>query len=388
MHVLIDASNIIALGARALVLSLLPALMRAMSGWQVSLLLPDTHDFRDLPITDRTKIIYWKIARGKLNDLLRLKRLYWDLPRLANKFNPDMVLTLGDLGALRLHCPHVIFLHNPCFIYSRSEVGNHAWSLVKYSYMIRHLAWSLRSASRVIVQTPVMAERLAQRYPISSERIVQVAQPVPQHVLLGLDNRTRFAPIENCAKPVRLLFLAAYYPHKNHAILPSVAEELRRRGLASRVQVFVTLDENQKASNSIRNMIQQYPDVITNLGRLPSDQVAGAFRSSSALFLPTLLESYGLIYLEAMACGAPILTSDRDFAHWMCRDLALYFDPFNAASIVDAIELLPRLTTRDFAQRAEKHLQAFPKDWDEVARAFCNVLRGIWVPQNGTLHAR
>jgi len=374
MHVLIDASNVTAVGPCSLVLSLLPALLRALSGRQVSLLLPETSGFRSLTIGDQTRAIYLEITRGKLNDLSRFKRLYWDLPRLADKLNPDMVLTLGDLGSLRLHCPHVIFLHNACFVYSRSEVKNHAWSLVKYSYMIRHLAWSLRSASRIIVQTPVMAERLAQRYSISSERIVQIPPPVPQHVLLGLDSQTCFAPIENCAKPVRLLFLAAYYPHKNHAILTSVAEELRRRGLASRVHVFITLDENQGGWRSLEKTIEKYPGVITNLGRLPSEQVADALRASSALFLPTLTESYGLIYLEAMACGAPILTSDRDFARWMCRDLALYFDPLDAASIVDAIELLPRLKTRDFAQRAKNHLQTFPKDWDEVARAFCGVL--------------
>lgn len=375
MHVLIDASNVNAIGPRVLVLNLLPALMRAMFGWQVTLFLPNTQDFMDLPVNIQTRAIYWKIGRGKLNDFYRLKRLYWDLPRMADKLNPDVVLTLGDLGALRLHCPHVIFLHNSYFVYSRSEVNNFTWPLLKYVYIIKHFTWIIRSARRVIVQTPVMAERLARRYSISPGRIVQIAQPVPQNVLLGLDSQTRFTPIENCTKPVRLLFLSVHYPHKNHAILPSVAKELRRRGLASQVHIFTTLDENQDGWCSLQKAIEQYADVITNLGRLPSDQVADALRSSSALFLPTLAESYGLIYLEAMACGVPILTSDRDFARWMCRDLAFYFDPFDSASIVDAVDLLRNnMPPLDYSQKAKQRMESFPKDWDEVAHSFVEVL--------------
>jgi glycosyltransferase involved in cell wall biosynthesis len=91
--------------------------------------------------------------------------------------------------------------------------------------------------------------------------------------------------------------------------------------------------------------------------------------------LPTLAESYGLVYLEALACGVPILTSDRDFARWMCQNLAQYFDPLDASSIVDAIKNCPNLKERnDYSSRAVERLLDFPKDWDEVARSFVGIL--------------
>ena len=67
--------------------------------------------------------------------------------------------------------------------------------------------------------------------------------------------------------------------------------------------------------------------------------------------MPTLVESFGLIYLEALMFRLPILTSDRDFAHWMCRDLALYFDPMDPVSIVNTIE-----ATQSFPARTSEVL--------------------------------
>ena len=119
-------------------------------------------------------------------------------------------------------------------------------------------------------------------------------------------------------------------------------------------------------------------DVVHNLGNLTAEQVRAAFVASSALFLPTLVESYGLPYLEALALRRPILTSDRDFARWICGDLALYFDPLDAASIADAIERhANEPMPADYAERAAHRLRAFPADWGEVARRLEDVLREV-----------
>jgi len=375
MHVLIDASNTTAAGPRTLVSDLLPSLIRGMDGWMATVLLPDEQIFRDLPIGSRTSTIFLRTAPAKLNDLYRLKRLYWDISLIVQKTSPDVVLTLGDLGALRLNCPQIIFLHNAHFVYPSREIEGFTWPLIKRIYMVQHFKWILRSAKRVIVQTPIMAKRLSERYSFAPEQIVQIAQAIPKHVAAGLGSQTGFAPIQDCHKEVRLLFLSAYYSHKNHAILPLVGKELHRRGMSSEVHIFTTLGGEGSGLRSLQREIELYSDVITNLGNLPSSQVGNALHSSSALFLPSVIESYGNIYLEAMACGVPILTSDRDFARWMCGDLAFYFDPFDAVSIVDSISSFRNSVRLDYRQKAMERLASYPKNWDEVANSFIEVLR-------------
>jgi len=220
-----------------------------------------------------------------------------------------------------------------------------------------------------------MSERLAERYSIDPRRIIEIAQPVPDHITHSSDTIAVNPRIEIINKPVRLLFLAAYYPHKNHSVLPAVARELERRDLTKRVHIFTTLEDSPNEWGKIKHELAEYSECITNLGRLLPTEVGDSLRASTALFLPTITESYGLIYLEAMACGRPILTSDRDFARWMCQDLAIYFDPFDASSIVDAIEsLLDFQRGDDYRSRVIQRLKAFPQDWNEVAKAFDVVL--------------
>ena len=135
-----------------------------------------------------------------------------------------------------------------------------------------------------------------------------------------------------------MLFLSAAYPHKNFQILPKVLIELKKRKLDQKIHFFLTIPKNSSYGKKVLQSLFPFSDLITNLGELKNDDVPGAFSSSTALFIPTLVESFGLIYLEAMKYKCPILTSDRDFSRWMCGKLAMYFDPLDHISIADTLE--------------------------------------------------
>jgi glycosyltransferase involved in cell wall biosynthesis len=115
------------------------------------------------------------------------------------------------------------------------------------------------------------------------------------------------------------------------------------------------------------------------VGPLKQHELGGYYRHCDALFLPTLLESFSGTYLEAMQFGCPILTSDLDFARYICGDAAIYFDPWDIGSMKNAILRLknnPGLTMQMIARGKERLCMSNPT-WDEIARNLCKHLQTI-----------
>lgn len=179
---------------------------------------------------------------------------------------------------------------------------------------------------------------------------------------------------------MKLLYLTRYYTHKN---LEGIVELFRRHGEELRDVVVITTvapEHHPSAAEYLRAIDRyQLAERIVNIGPVPHQDVAGFYEHCDALFMPTLLETFGIPYLEAMCFDLPVLTSDLDFARAVCGDAALFFDPWDVDSMRNAIlrlrsdsGLLARLVTAGRTRITER----FPT-WDEIARDIMHNLRTI-----------
>ena len=82
--------------------------------------------------------------------------------------------------------------------------------------------------------------------------------------------------------------------------------------------------------------------------------------------MPTLLESFSIVYLEAMYHGLPVFTSDMWFARAVCGDAAAYFDPLDAEDILHSItKIMPHaVARRKLVEAGKQQLASFPT-WNE-----------------------
>jgi len=63
-----------------------------------------------------------------------------------------------------------------------------------------------------------------------------------------------------------------------------------------------------------------------------------ALLSSAAVFVyPSLYEGFGLPVLEAMACGAPVVTSNRSSLPEIVGNAAISVDPYDVSALAEAI---------------------------------------------------
>jgi len=113
------------------------------------------------------------------------------------------------------------------------------------------------------------------------------------------------------------------------------------------------------------------------LGRVSEEELRALYAGAGAFAYPSLYEGFGLPVLEAMAAGAPVLTSSVSSLPEVAGDAALLVDPQDPHAIADGLRrllgdgaLAEELRTRGRARAAEF-------SWERTARETLALLRGI-----------
>ncbi len=99
------------------------------------------------------------------------------------------------------------------------------------------------------------------------------------------------------------------------------------------------------------------------LGRVDDDQLADLYRAAAVVAVPSLYEGFGLPILEAMACGAPVVASNRGAMPEIAGEGAITCDPTPnalAEAIREALDsaTADRLRAAGVAQAAQFGEQA------------------------------
>ena len=116
---------------------------------------------------------------------------------------------------------------------------------------------------------------------------------------------------------------------------------------------------------------------VTRLGPVPDAHMPSLYRLSDALVFPSVNEGFGLVILEAMASGTPVVTSRiAPFTEFLHENDVVWCDPLNVASIANAMAavLLEPLHSR-LAHRGALVARQF--DWVNTAQAHLPVYQKL-----------
>jgi glycosyltransferase involved in cell wall biosynthesis len=120
--------------------------------------------------------------------------------------------------------------------------------------------------------------------------------------------------------------ISAYYSHKKLDVINELVEFVKEKNF--NIKFILTIPDE-----ILELKFKNSKDYIINLGVVKLEECPYIYQKCDALFLPTLIESFSASYPEAMKMGKPILTSDYSFATSVCKDSALYFNPYNIEDI-------------------------------------------------------
>ena len=116
------------------------------------------------------------------------------------------------------------------------------------------------------------------------------------------------------------------------------------------------------------------PGKVAWLGQVDDLALAGLMAEADAFCLPSLLESFGLTALEALACGAPVVVSDRGALPEVVGEAAVVTEP-DPEALAAALERVLGDATLGRKLRAAGPRRAAGMTWERTARGWLAVLQ-------------
>lgn len=167
-------------------------------------------------------------------------------------------------------------------------------------------------------------------------------------------------------------------PRKNIQKLVYVYEHLLTKNkLGKEIPVLVLTGAYGWKSEPLLDQIKQinsnYPESIILTGFVSDEELAVLYSNSNAFIYPSLYEGFGLPPLEAMQCGAPVITSNNSSLPEVIGDVGIMIDTNNDEEFL--LALLSCIDDRNSLVMREKSLKrAALFSWDKTVNTIIDIL--------------
>ena len=347
MRIVIDAVGIRGHGGAAILCELLRWLPIARPVWEWHVFLFDRslREFDDPAVSEQIMLEKTRLGNGAFARLTWVNR---HLPARLKLIEADLLFSFANIAPACPSIPQAVFCHQSNAFFGEGIPISALYKRARLRFMRSQILRGARASQAMIVQTEAMRERIMEMEPSLCGRI----RVIPSGYRTSSENpyiRSEKKALIDSAERPRLIYVSHPSEHKNHLALVRAMPRILQAFPSA--NLLLTLEKHQSSNRrymSFVGKIQSEAELLDIsrrlvwLGLLNPDEVEYALRSSDLTVFPSLTESFGLGLVESMAAECPVAAADLSYAHDVCGEAAVYFDPNDSESIAKTVTAVCR----------------------------------------------
>lgn len=286
-----------------------------------------------------------------------------EFPRILNKENLDLVHFPYFSVPLFYKRPFVVTIHDliinhfltgkastlPFLIYNLKLLG--------YKFVMKQ---AVKKAKKIITVSNATKEEIISHLGVKENKVIVTYE--------GVDDKisNSKSQIPNKFQNTKyFLYVGNAYPHKN---LEKLLEAFKT--LSSNV-ILVFVGKEDYFYKRLKKKAEEMnlSDRLIFLQDIGDEELIGLYRNALALILPSLMEGFGLPALEAMANKCLVLASKIPALQEVCKDAAIYFDPYNVTDVVKKMKEVLLNDSNHFTGEIKRGLDRVKLfSWEKMAK--------------------
>lgn len=331
----------------------------------------DTERFEIYPLINKNYSLPIKCTNFRnitLSSSSDIRRVFIDIPLAQRNVNADITHVTYNASPF-IRGKLVVTVHDVIF-----RIFPQYFSPKVRLILSTLLPLSMHRANIILTISLSSKKEITHYYPFTRNKIISI--PIGPGAVVNTPPNTSEIAIYTRKKDF-ILAVGTIQPRKNIARLIDAYTLLRRRSSTAARLIIVGKADWQHSKIYEKAMRSPYHDDIVFTGYLDDTMLAALYRQCSVFVYPSLYEGFGLPVVEAMACGAPVITSNVSSLPEVAGSAALLVNPYSVSDLADAIEQVLSDPNLQDKLRSEGVKQASKFSWSRTARETLQVYEKI-----------
>jgi len=229
----------------------------------------------------------------------------------------------------------------------------------------------LKSASKIIFLSPAYKKQFEENYiPNKDKRYFQAKSEVIPNGIDSFWLENINDPKRGDSKNITVIYAGNIIKRKNLIRLESACQLVRKEGININL-ILVGKIIDKKYSRKLLSS-----NIVTHINRVEKEKLINYYRKSDIFAMPSITETFGLVYLEAMSQGLPIIYSKNQGLDGYFGDGIVGFavNPFDISDLKKGLINVIK-NYNNISYNCIKKVSRF--SWDEIGNIYDKVYSDI-----------